>query len=343
MANGVTKLADMIVPEIFTPYTVEKTMELTRFLQSGVMVRSEYIDALLAGGGVTFNLPAFTDLDNDDEYVSSDDDSTLSTPHKIGSKKDLAVRLSRNNSWSDMDLVHRLIGADPMMAIQDLVAAYWARRLQKATLATLAGVFADNDAAPAGADTHVQGDLTVDIKGGAYSAGVTDFNAESMIDAATTMGDAQEDLTAIAVHSIVYSRMQKNNLIDFIPDSTGKIKIPTFLGRVVIVDDGMPNAAGVFESYLFGPGVLGFGNGTPDVPTEVDRVPAAGNGGGQDILHNRVEWCVHPYGHAYSGTAPDGGPDNTNAANMLANAASWSRRSKERKMIKLARLITREY
>jgi hypothetical protein len=35
--------------------------------------------------------------------------------------------------------------------------------------------------------------------------------------------------------------MQKNNLIDFIPDAEGHINIPTFLGRRVIVDDGMPN------------------------------------------------------------------------------------------------------
>jgi hypothetical protein len=41
--------------------------------------------------------------------------------------------------------------------------------------------------------------------------------------------------------------VQKNNLIDFIVDSTATVKIPTFLGRMVIVDDGMPAAAGVFE------------------------------------------------------------------------------------------------
>jgi len=82
--------------------------------------------------------------------------------------------------------------------------------------------------------------------------------------------------------------------------------------------------------------------GSPSVPTEVDRVPAAGDGGGQDVLHNRVEWTLHPTGHAYIGTAPNGGPSNAATANNLAAAASWSRVWSERKQIKIARLITRE-
>ena len=141
----------------------------------------------------------------------------------------------------------------------------------------------------------------------------------------------------------VYNRMQKNNLIDFIPDARGEVNIPTFLGREVIVDDGVPRTSNVYDTWLFGAGSTQMGMGSAKVPTEVDRKAGAGNGGGQDVLYNRVEWCLHPVGHAWSGTAPNGGPANTGTAgDDLDEAGSWNRVYPERKQIKFARLVTRE-
>lgn len=349
MANGpITQIADVIVPQIFTPYVQQLTQEKARLIQSGAVVADPAIDLLLQGGGLTFNVPSFRDLDNDADRVSTDTASddfsggTISpSPLKIQTSQEVAVRLSRNNSWSSADLTAALAGKDPMEAIADRVAYYWTRRLQAAFVATIQGVFADNAAAPSGTE-HVQNDLTVDISGASFLDGVTNFSAEAFIDATTTMGDSSDALGMIMVHSIVYARMQKNNLIDFIPDARGETMIPTFLGREVIVDDGVPRSGGVYESWLFGQGAIRLGTGTPKVPTEVERKPGAGNGGGQEVLYNRVEWSIHPTGHRYAGTAPNGGPSNENTSNNLANAGSWARVYPERKQIKIARLITRE-
>ena len=35
-----TTLSDVIVPEIFTPYTIKRTMELSALVQSGIVVNS---------------------------------------------------------------------------------------------------------------------------------------------------------------------------------------------------------------------------------------------------------------------------------------------------------------
>lgn len=344
MAAGVGQVADIIVPEIFTPYTQQITEEKARLVQAGVVTLDPFLSGLLAGGGLTFNVPSLQDVDNEADNVSTDDPNTDSTPCKIGSSQETAVRLSRNKSWSNMDLAQALAGADPLAAIAGRVGFYWARRLQAVFLATLAGIFADNDAAPGGSE-HVQFDLTNDISGGAYIAGTTDFSAEAFIDTLTLIGDSETDLVAIMVHSVVFARMKKNNLIDFVPDATNPSAqgVPFFLGREVIVDDSMPNpSAGIYHSYLLGAGSLRWGRGTPRVPTEVDRAPAAGTGGGQEILYNRLEWIMHPAGHAYIGTAPDGGPSNAATANNLAAAGSWQRVFPERKQIKIARLVTRE-
>lgn len=347
---AVTKIADVVVPEIYTPYKQLVTEQKSALIQSGVVARDESIDALLNGGGLTFNTPSWKDLDNDEENTSTDDDSSHSTPKKIGTLTEISVRLNRNQSWSAMDLAADLAGSKPMTAIGNRVGYYWTRRLQAMFIATMQGIFADNTAAPSGSE-HVAGDLTNDISGGGYSAGVTDFSAEAFIDTAVTMGDSAEALGMCFMHSIVYARAQKNNLIDFIPDANGVVNIPTFLGRRVIVDDGLPNpagvgaaqtAAGIYHTWMFGGGAVRYGVGTPETPFETDRLPSAGDGGGQEIMYDRVQWCLHPVGHAYVGTSPSGGPTNAATTNNLAAATSWQRVFTERKQIKIARLITRE-
>jgi hypothetical protein len=47
-------------------------------------------------------------------------------------------------------------------------------------------------------------------------------------------------------------------------------------------------------------------------------------------------------GHAYVGTAANGGPANGSGANNLAAAGSWNRVAAERKQVKIARLRTTE-
>lgn len=345
-AGPATRVSDVIVPEVFTPYMQQLTEEKSRLVQSGLIVRSEALDTLLAGGGLTFQVPSFRDLDNDADRVStdtsvpfSDADASLPAgvarppnPLKIGTLKETAVRLNRNNSWSSTDLATILAGVDPMQAIAGRVAAYWARRMQAAFIATWNGVIADNVANDAG-------DYVNNISGGAFIDGVTNFSAEAFLDTAQTMGDSQEDLVAVAVHSVVYNRMQKNNLIDFIPDARGEIQIPTFLGRELIIDDGLPRSGSIYDTWMFGSGATQMGVGSPPVATEVDRKPGGGNGGGQDVLYSRVMWSMHPAGHAFTMAGiPDGGPSNTN----LLTASSWNRVFPERKMIKFARLVTRE-
>jgi hypothetical protein len=313
MAN-LTQIADVIVPSVFTPYVQQITEEKSRLIQSGALVRDGAVDVKLAGGGLTFNMPSWKDLTNDTDNVSTDDEfvglnaanattlgitNTDAAPKKLGTGTEIAVRLSRNQSWSEADLTSALAGADPASSVAARVGYYWTRRLQAAFVASMKGVFANNAKATPGGGA-VQNDLTNDVSGGSYTAGVTDFSASAFLDAILTIGDSLNDLSLVMVHSIVYGRMQKNNLIDFIPDARGETMIATYQGKQVIVDDGMPNTGGVFDSWIFGPGALRLGVGSPTVPTETQRRPAAGNGGGQSTLYNRVEWCIHPVGHKYA-------------------------------------------
>ena len=370
MADAVfnTLVTDVVVPEVFSPYVQQLTEQKSRLVQSGALARNAMLDTLLAGGGLTFQVPSWKDLDNDAENVSTDATADTfghilnstsidlsgalsalsdSRPKATGTSQETAVRLSRNQSWAGADMTATLAGSDPMQSIADRVSTYWSRRMNANFVATINGVSKDNGA-------NDSGDYAYDIAGASYVAGVTDFTANAFLDAALTLGDSQEDTTVVMVHSVVYNRMQKNNLIDFIPDARGETMIRSFLGREVIVDDTMPSGTGVvrasgaagttgmYETWLFGPGAVQLGVGSPKVPTAVVREEKAANGGGQEILYSRVEWAIHPVGHAYIGTAPTGGPSTAATTNNLNIATSWNRVYPERKQIKFARLITRE-
>lgn len=304
MFTDKTKIADVIVPEVFNQYVIERTAELSAFYQSGVVVNNPELDKLASSGGRLINMPFWSDLTGDDEVLS---DSESLTTDKIKAGQDVAVLLMRGKAWKANDLAKALSGDDPMRAIGDLVAAYWARRQQVTLISTLKGVFA-NKSTKMEANTH-------DIS--ALEGNLAAFTGETFLDASYKLGDAEEKLTAISVHSMVYASLRKQNLIEYMLDSNNA-KIPTYMGKRVIVDDGMPQEKGVFTSYIFGEGAVGLGNGAAPVPTEMDRDSLAGD----DILINRQHFLLHPRGVKFTDKSVVGSsPTNKE----LEEATNWER------------------
>lgn len=298
-----TQISDVIVPEVFNPYVIQRTAELSALSQSGIISNNSELDALAAGGGKLINMPFWDDLTGDDEVLS---DSGALTPAKIAARQDQAALFIRGKAWSTNDLAHILAGSDPMAAIGDLVASYWARRRQALLFSMLKGVFAS---------ASMAGNLH-DISAAATTEAV--LNGETFLDAIQVLGDASDVLAAFSMHSAAFTHLRKQNLIEFIPDAEGKVQIPTYMGRRVIVDDGHPVAAGVHTSYLFGTGAIGLGNGMAKVPTETDRDSLAGD----DILINRQSFVLHPRGVKFN-AATVAGATPSNAETELA--ANWTR------------------
>jgi len=297
-----TKISDIIVPEVFNPYVLQRTAELSAFQASGVVENNEQFDALAASGGRLLNMPYWNDLSGDAEILS---DTTPLTPAAITAGQDIACLLMRGRAWTVNDLAKALSGDDPMRAVGDLVAAYWARQEQKTIINTLNGAFAA---------ANMSGNVS-DISAALNPA--DDFTATTFLDAAYKLGDAENLLTAVAIHSATFASLRKQNLIDYVFDSDNR-PIATYMGKRVIVDDSMPEAAGVYTSYIFGMGAIAKGNGAAPVPTETDRDSLQGN----DILINRNHTILHPRGIKFLDAAVVGASP-TNAE--LANAANWSR------------------
>src|SRR5690625_870294 len=173
-----TRLQDVIQPEIFTPYTIQKTMELSALVQSGIIANDAEFDNLAGGANTLINMPFWNDLGNDESQVMKNEgDMDIG---KITSSDDVARKHARVNAWGANGLSALLSGDDPMDAIAQLVSAYWARDMQRTLLSTLSGVF----------KSPTMEKKIHDITGRDGDAGVINMN--TFLDATQLMGDAKE-------------------------------------------------------------------------------------------------------------------------------------------------------
>ena len=321
------QIADVIVPSEFTSYIVENSIEKSALVTSGIVTRNAAIDDQLQAGADSFTVPFWKDLADDEANIANDDPTILAVPRKLSSGKQIVRKAFLHQSWAAMNLASELSGSNALERIQDRVAAYWTRQAQKRLIASLQGIMADNVANDAS-------DMANDISAGAGAAG--QFSAGAVIDTAATLGDGMRDLTAIGFHSATYKAALKADLITTVPDSMGGF-IQTFRGLAILIDDGLPVSASKYTTVLFGPGAVGYGSSAPRTAaaTEIENIPGAGNGGGQQILHSRLNLAMHPLGFQWKEVAVVG--DSPTIAE-LTTATNWDRVA-QRKNVPLAFLV----
>ncbi len=317
-----TAVADIIIPTEYEKNAIERTAELSTFAQSGIVEAAPEFDELAGMGGREVHMPFWKDISGARQILS---DSAPLAVNKIGSDQDLARIHNDGNAWSVNHLASVISGGDPMQAIVDLVAGYWARTDEALIISCLKGVFA--------AGSMAGNRLGIASETIAGQSDATKLNGITFIDATHKLGDRADRLTSIAMHSSTESALRKLDLIDFIPDSEGKTQIRIFQGRRVIVDDSLPVRAGttdgfVYTSYLFGPGAFGKGSARLDSKplqggfgtegVELARLPLDSD----SVLINRRRYILHPRGVKFTSAAV-AGDSPTNAE--LENGANWTR------------------
>jgi len=297
-----TKISDIIVPSVFNPYIIQETNRLDAFVQAGIVSNDPTLDTLAASGGNLVNMPFFNDLSGDSEELS---DSVALGVNAITAGQDKARLHMRGKAWGVNDLAAALSGADPMATIASKVAKFWVGERSKILLKSLVGV-----------ETALAGSNVYDIS--ALSGALAVISGATTLDAKQLLGDNYTKLTGIAMHSAVYTKLQKDNLIVYLPTSDALVAIPTYLGYRIIVDDACPSSAGVYTTYLFGEGAFGLGNGSAPVPTETDRDSLIG----EDILINRQHFILHPRGIKWNEVAVAG---KTPTFAEIATATNWTK------------------
>ena len=266
------QIADIYNPLVFSAAEQEAQIELNNFIASGVMVADPRLTAMASVGGNIGELPFFKPLGTEEPNYSNDVTGDSSTPNKITTAIMKYRLCSQNNSWSTMDLAVDLALEDPVMAITNRVGSYWATTNERRLIQSTMGLLADNVA-------NDSGDMVVNIATDAAGAPTADelVSNDAILDAQQTAGDHQAGFSAIAMHSVVYNRLRKQQLIDFIRDADNNTLFQMYGNLRVIVDDSLSAVAGAnrvtYTTVIFGNGAVAAGMGRTKVPSELDRDP----------------------------------------------------------------------
>lgn len=290
-----TRLADVIVPEVFTDYTLEPSIRKSRFWQAGLIEQNPAITALLNGGGTTFEFPFWQDtVGTSGDIPSETVDATI---NNVTSSRQEARRQLREKAWGQNAIAVQFSGSSPLQSAIDRVNTYWAQAYDLMAVATLQGVIAENIA-------NDSGDLVNDISGAGGAA--AQFGDDGVIDAQALLGENgvvgradSSDFTSIIVHPRTYAFMRKQDLIDEVPVSNQDRPLETYLRMRVIVDNNIPvnttPTPDVYDTYIMKPGAMQWGIGTAGYePTEIHREP--GRGFGIDELFTRRVFAIHVVG-----------------------------------------------
>lgn len=327
---GYTTFADVkFDPNLWMEYIEEADTRKNALVMSGVIRQDGAIQTRIQEGSTLITVPSFKPLTGASQVY----DGTDITINSIASTTQSAIIIRRANAWGSQDLAAELATADPIKVIAGKVAQYWESDKQTTLIQVLKGVFG-----VAGMSSHIS---NVAIEDGNAATDSSLISESLIVDTAQkALGDNSDKFVAIVMHSKVYARLQKRNLITFVPYGAQNIQVPTYLGFAVQVDDTVPVVAGStsgfkYTSYMFGLGAIGTANGKVKNPVETDR--QALTGGGVDILVNRVAYVLHPYGMSFISNTVANNLTPTNAE--LALAANWSM-IYDTKNIPLASMVT---
>lgn len=325
-----TLVSDVIEPAVWVPYFRERSTKLSRLFQSGIIMDDPEVQEEVQGGGSIINMPFWQALSGSLQQLS--DSGSLTVKNRTAAQ-DKAVKHYVGDARSWNDLAKHIAGDDPGEDIADAWATWWNQQIQEDLLIpSLTGIFAS-----ALSGTHVNDISTEDFDAAATPADHL-VSSDAIIDTFGLLGDHWNFATGIAVHSTVFRRMQKLDLIEFEPISEQDIEIPRFLGREVIVDDGLPTEAGStsgtkYTSYIFGRGAIGFGEKSldPMEAFESDRDILASD----TVLVTRRHFVVHPRGVAFTGSPAGHSPTTAE----LETGGNWTKRYEDKNIL-ITKLVT---
>lgn len=307
MADELTKISDLIIPEILSPYMMEDTIHKSAFINCGIATSDPAID--LSEGGTTVNIPFFKRTGNKGTVLVEGED--IETKKIVASKSVGAVH-ARGMGFAVSDLSKHFSGADPLAAISNELSGDWAQTYQDVAIASLEGVFGVAEMADSVLDQS--------------SAVLT---ADMMADAGFLLGDNYSKITCVAMHSAVLAKLKKLELIDWVQPSTMEPGYNVYMEKRVIVDDDIAPAAGVYPIYFFGEGSLSYNENEKNISVEYVRNAKKK----QDEIYSSRIFTMHPRGMKWIGS-PAG---TTPTDEELKNPSNW-KLAAERKNVAISLL-----
>ncbi len=322
-------LSDLIQRDQWDRSILMASIRKSVFWQSGVIVNDAQLTKFMnANVGSVFEWDYFLDL-ADDPVNISDDSNTLAVPNGIGTASSRMVGSYINQVWGTKTLTENLSSTgSPMQAISSRIGAYFARVYDFTVIAIVKGILDNNVVADASDMVNNQSGVPVDVN--------------MFLDTFQTAGDASDMLGSIICHSQIITSLKKQAVTDRVYDSQGNFIYHALLGMRLTSNDNVPTgtdipggAAGDYMSYVVSGGIIGFGQGTPKVPTEIETNALDGNGAGSSVLVRREHFTLAPKGWSFLSTVM---ASTSPSLAEFEDQSNW-RRDVERKRVGLAALI----
>ena len=308
-----SKIKELLVPEVFNRYVNEKITELSAFVQSGIIQHDAQLDSLASAGGRIINMPYLLNFTDEDEVLATNKELKA---EDLKSDKTRAIVLQRGKAFRVNDLEQNLAvgnSKDLMSEVASRVATYWVQREQAILLSVLKGMFAEG--------TGMEGNIytaTPIAKTGTPGK----INGVEFVKAKNRLGDHSSQLKAVAMHSNVLTELEVQQVIEYIQPAgaVGAEPIPYYMGKRVIIDDSLiADENGVYTTYLFAAGAFGKGNAVIENPFEYDRKALSGD----NYLISRRGFVLHPMGMDYKDMVCEG---ETPSNAELAKGENWTRK-----------------
>lgn len=322
MADAVTKISDLYDPLVFAQRTQLAQTRANAFIESGVMVNDPLLRGSFGPEGTTAEINHINALTIEEPNYSTDDNGSDAEVDKIGTTTQKIRRSDRNKHYSVMHLAQMVGLGDAVEGITNQLGSYWASDNQKRLVNTSLGIKADNKANDSNDMTQTNAKID-------HTDAVADaerISSTVVAQAKNTLGDMQGMLTAMAVHSTVFTRLRIQKAAKDIHDpETGRLLFTEFDGLRLVVDDDLITAGtnrSIYTCILFGRGAVGYTDLPVMKPSSLYDKEESGDGGGERRIASRVSNAIHPYGFSYVGT-----PANGRSATYLelATATHWDR------------------
>ena len=301
---AVTRISDVIVPAVFTPYVLQEAEKTNNFINSGGVVVDPFLTDFASQGGNTITVPSWKPIDESLATFDpqSDDPTIPAVVYAVAGEAEVAVKISDVKTWGAANLASALAGSNPLTQVADKVAKAVNSNRSYKIVSALTGLFAGP------LSTHVSDKSAVA------------FSADLLIDALAPWGDMAAEDVVLVVHSAIYRSMQKENLITFRPLSDQSILFPTYMGVYrIVVDDTVPTNTGVYTTFLIQPGGIRLGIGPGE--TVLHEEPLEARGAGVEYMIQRDVFVPHVTGTAWIGTATGPGP----SAAQLIVGTNWAK------------------
>jgi len=329
MAYRETQIGDIKQPQVYNDYLREKSIYDSLIYKSGIVVVNPKITANLIGGSKKFSTPFWKDLILAGDATTQIPQQEVDVNTNFITSGEFDVRRQvRVQKWGANALASILSGENVMDALASYIDTYWGKAMQQLLFVTEQGILADNITN----DAH---DMVNDIT--TNDGDDAKINYDVIVDTIFKMGAKFQEITAMAIHSVPYARLTKLNIIDTQTISSQNLGFGTFFGKSIILDDyetykletvtiagvSTPNTP-VYWTTFFKTGAFGYGESYAGfMAVESERNP--NRGGGQDFIHTRKCFALHPYGFSWteSSITSDDGDFPTDAD--LANEANWDR------------------